>query len=113
MKRKISNRKSITPKKLRIISKSDKVLAKRVRRDMKVEDLNRKWEDQNTLQNLIPNVVSSQIKGLSATRNELITQQTEASIALQQVTAEYNDLERQYKKREKNAKVEIENKRKL
>jgi hypothetical protein len=62
---------------------------------------------------LIPSVASSQIKGLSATRNELIKQQKEASIALQQVTAEYNDLERQYKNREKKAKIEIENKRKL
>jgi Leucine-rich repeat (LRR) protein len=62
---------------------------------------------------LIPSVASSQIRGLSATRNELIKQQKEASIALQQVTAEYNDLERQDKNREKNAKIEIENKHKF
>jgi hypothetical protein len=108
-----SNRRSIEPKKFRGIVKTDKGLLKRTRKHIKVEDLNRRLEDQSTLQALIPSVASSQIRGLSATRNELIKQQKEASIALQQVTAEYNDLELQYKNREKNAKIEIENKRKL
>jgi hypothetical protein len=113
MKRLKSNRRSIEPKKFRSIVKADKKIINRTRKYIKVEDSNRKWEDQNALKDLIPNIASSQIKGLSATRNELIKQQKEASIALQQVTAEYNDLERQYKNREKNAKIEIENKRKL
>jgi hypothetical protein len=62
---------------------------------------------------MIPSVASSQIRGLSANRIELINQQKEASFALQQINAEYNDLEKKYKKREKDAKIEIENRRKL
>jgi hypothetical protein len=65
MIRKISNRRFIEPQGLRSIVKADKSLAKRTRKLMKEEDLNRRLEDQNTFQSLIPSVASSQIKSLS------------------------------------------------
>jgi hypothetical protein len=106
-------RKPINPKRIHKIVKNDKIITKRTRKHVEVEDQNKSWEEKNMFETMIPNVAISRMNAISSSRNEILKQQKEASAAIQQINAEYNDLDIKYKKREKDAKIEIENKRKL
>jgi hypothetical protein len=53
-----------------------------VRGYIKVEDRNRKWEDENMSKHLISSVAESRRNALSATRNGILRQQKEASQAI-------------------------------
>jgi hypothetical protein len=61
MKRKISSKRSIAPKRLRIIAKPDKKLIYKTRKYIQIEDQNKRFEDQNMQRTMLTSTAVSQL----------------------------------------------------
>jgi hypothetical protein len=63
--------------------------------------MNRRWEDENMQKHNVASTGVSRVNMLSDTKNEILVAQKEASQAIQQLNAEYNDSSREFDKRNK------------
>ena len=108
------NRKSTIPKIVRNSNpKINKALKQRVNYYKQIEDKDKQWGDANMSRHLINSVATSRINTLADTKNEILVSQKEATQAINQLNAEYNELSREFTKRNKLAKEDAKVKEKI
>jgi hypothetical protein len=94
-------------------TKLKKEVAKRTREYMELRDPNREREDDNMSRNMISSVAVSRLNAVAANRTDILAKQKEASVALQHLNTEYNDLQKEWNKRDRQIKEDDKIKAKL
>jgi hypothetical protein len=84
MKRKISSRRSIEPKRLRSIAKVNKDLKYKTRKHIQIEDQNKRFEDKNIQRTLLTSNAVSRFNAIDTDKKDLMKQQKEASEIIRQ-----------------------------
>jgi hypothetical protein len=75
--------------------------------------MNRKWEDINMEKHIITSTGVSRVNMLADTKNEIFVAQKETSQGIQKLNTEYNEMSREYDKRNKLLKEDEKVKEKI